>query len=372
MKNSVHSVGSDAIKSETQSPLVNLLDQADSKIAGLNFFNSVVHEKDGQQITAGTTGAQSVKFFTDRSLSDEKGYLEFLPGSKNGNQLSPVTMGEMSISDARVLPTAFASPAEEAAHRDLSTKASVQELYQNTNDFLDSIQRSSKENPMHKVMVVIPGFGMTHDQGIATAANLQAESGMPVVYYSWPSQDKPLVSAYKVDERKDDLSLARHGNQMIDAIADRIGAENMVLVGFSQGGKMAIEAAIARQEKRGAGAKPFYAQVFSRADEPKSVFQANINSILNNAEYTAVFASPHDRLLFGSAFMPHHLEPGLKPGWRTGASTDYQVPANLATRFQVIDDSNVNNGKTNHIFNTSGIADWLKSLNKPKIHPVPY
>ncbi len=363
MKDTAHLIDNDSTMVAKESPLGNLLDQADSRIAGLNFFNSIRHEKDGTQIAPGTTGIQAVKFFTDRSVSNEKGYLEFLPGSKELNQVNSVISGEMSISDARVLPTAFASPAEEAAHRHLSTRANVQELYQSTDDFLNSIERASKENPKHKIAIVIPGFGMTHDQGIATAANLQAESGLPVVYYSWPSQDKPLVSAYKIDEQKDHVSLSRNGNQMINAIADRIGAENIVIVGFSQGGKMAIEAAIARQGERGAGAKPFYAQVFSRADGPKTEFQANISSILNNAEHTAVFASPHDRLLFGSAFMPHHLEHGLKPGWRTGASTNYEVPTALASRFQVVDDSNVNNGKTNHIFNTRGIADWLRNLN---------
>lgn len=359
MKDIASSMRNDAAMVDEKSPLGNLLDQADSKIAGLNFFNSITHVKDGQQIGE---GAQTVKFFTDRSMSSEKGYIEFLPGSKDVNQVNPLTTGEMSISDARVLPTAFASPAEEASHKHLSTKGNVQRLYQNTNDFLNSIEGASKESPNHKIAIVIPGFGMTHDQGIATAANLQAESGMPVVYYSWPSQDKPLISAYKVDERKDDVSLSTHGNQMINAIADRIGAENIVIVGFSQGGKMAIEAAIARQKEMGAGAKPFHAQVFSRADAPKTAFQSNITSILNNAEHTAIFASPHDRLLFGSAFMPQHLEPGLKPGWRAGASTNYHVPAALASRFQVIDDSNFNNGKTNHIFNTGEIANWLKNL----------
>ena len=359
MKDTASSIRDDDSMVDKKSLLGNLLDQADSKIAGLNFFNSITRERDGQQIAE---GAETVKFFTDRSVTNEKGYIEFLPGSKDPNKVNPLITGEMSISDARVLPTAFASPTEEASHKHLSTKGNVQGLYQNTNDFLNSIERASKESPNHKVAIVIPGFGMTHDQGIATAANLQAESGMPVVYYSWASQDKPLISAYKIDEQKDNVSLSTHGNQMINAIADRIGAENTVIVGFSQGGKMAIEAAIARQHERGAGARPFYAQVFSRADAPKAEFQSNIRSILNNAEHTAVFASPHDRLLFGSAFMPQHLEQGIKPGWRTGASTEYDVPIVLASRFQVVDDSNVNNGKTNHIFNTRGIAYWLKNL----------
>lgn len=339
------------------SPLAVLLEQANEKVAGFNFFNSVVHDRDGQQAMP---GSQAVIFFTDRPMSDKKGYIEFLPAGKNPRELEDTTMGQMSVTGARVLPTALASPAEEQAHRGLKTRAQVDQIYKTEEDFLNSIEHASRNNPDHKVGVMIPGFPMSHDQGLATAAALQAESGMPIVLYSWPSEDKPLLSAYNRDERRDDLSLSVHGSKIINDIADRIGPENMVLVGFSQGGKMAIEAAISRN-KANEHSKPFFAQVFSRADGPAREFQANISSILSNAEHTAVFVSPHDRLLFGSALMPQHKEQ-FKPAWRTGATTNYEVPSELRNRIQVIDDSSVNNGATNHIFNTRGIADWLKSL----------
>ena len=340
------------------SALAMLLEQGNEKVAGFNFFNSIVHDKDGHRTEP---GSQQIKFFTDRPLSDKNGYIEFLPASKNPKELDAVTMGEMSVIGARVLPTALASKEEEAAHRGVKTHAHVDQLYATEEEFLNSIQEKSKNNPDHKIGVMIPGFPMSHDQGIATAAALQAESGMPIVLYSWPSLDKPLLSAFKKDERKNELSLSDHGSKIINEIANRIGPENMVLIGFSQGGKMAIEAAISRN-KTNDKAKPFYAQVFSRADGPAREFQANISPILNNAEHTVVFASPHDRLLFGSALMPQHKDHELKPGWRTGATIQYEVPHELRNRFQVIDDSAVNNGASNHVFNTRGISDWLKSL----------
>jgi esterase/lipase superfamily enzyme len=343
---------------DSSSPLGKLLAEADSKVAGLNFFNSIMHDGNA----AGTmAGAQEIKFFTDRPVSNEKGYIEFLPASRNPGQLDSIKMGQVSITDARVLPTALASPQEETEHRNSNTTAHLTQLYGNEEEFLKSIEQASKDSPDHKVAVMIPGFPMTHDQGIATAANLQAESGIPVVLYSWPSQDKPLISAYKGDEKKDELSLALHGNKIINDIANRIGAENMVLIGFSQGGKMAIQAAIARQ-KETRGAKPFFAQAFSRADGPALEFQENITPILKNAEHTVVLASPKDRLLLGSAFMLQHEQSPFFPAWRTGSITKYKIPPELTSRFQVIDDSSSNNGTTNHIFNTHEIAHWLKSL----------
>lgn len=356
----------DSIQKNKQSLLGKLLESED--LTGINFFNSVKHEVDGPDKM--DSNAQSVFFFTDRPTSKTNGHTEFLPATKDAGQLNSITLGKESISGARVLPTAFASPEELAAHKHVQTTEQVQQIYSTKEKFLDDIAKASQESSNHKVAIFIPGFGMTHDQGIATAANLQSQSGLPVVYYSWPSQDKPDVLSYAIDEKKDEESLERHGMEMIESIADKIGPENLVIAGFSQGGKLAIKEAIERQ-KNNPESKPFYAQIFSRADAPANEFQANIGKIINNAEHTVVLSSPHDRLLLGSATLPSHLSAHnkFKPSWRVGTTTHFEVPEKLNSRFQVIDDSSANNSSinktfaTNHVLNTQAMANWLKSLN---------
>ena len=321
----------------------------------LNLFDKVVHHDFDDPATA---GAVPVLFFTDRAAErNADGKIGgFLP-SNIPNSENEVTMGRMAGGNPGVLPGAFASPSELAAHSGKATEIQVQETY-DRNKFLDEVASLSQNSKDHKIAVVVPGYGMNFDTGASSAAELQRLSNIPVVYYSWPSRDLPTIKAYKADERNDSQSMKNVGGPMIDAIAQRIGPENVISVGFSQGGKILTEYINNRQHESGGKAEPFYAQVLVRSDGARSEVSNNLSAVINNAEHTALINSLDDRLLKGSGLVLHPGE--LRTG--TGLAKDFPVPLSLQNKFQVIDNSRQNNGTTNHIFDAEGVADWLKGL----------
>jgi esterase/lipase superfamily enzyme len=329
-------------------------------LAAVNFFDKVVHEPQSANKAAAD---QSVLFFTDRATSKSSdGNIDKFQPSNVSNTAKEITMGKLAVSNPAVLPSAFAAPAEEKAHAGQTTRMHVQETYSNRNQFLDSVQKQCELSGSRKIGIMVPGFGMTFDQGLSCTAKLQQESGMPMVYDSWPSRDAVKLSAYIADEKNDEKSMKAVGGPMIDAIADRIGANNIVIVGFSQGSKIATQYAIDRQQSSNGTAQPFFAQAFTRSDGARTEFQNNISDVLNNAEHTALYNSPHDRLLIGSASLLHQHNFRKEHRTGTGLAKDFIVPDNLNDRFEVIDNSSANNGGSNHIFDSSGVAAWLKTL----------
>lgn len=330
-------------------------------VSSVDFFTSVEHDESGTSLEGST---ELVQFFTDRPLKiDSNGQvMKFLSGGLEA-QPGELTMGRISVHNAKVLPTGIAPPDELKEHheRNASTSIKINETYRNLDRFLDEIEKTCNDSSAQKVCIFIPGFCMSFDQSIASAGALQKYSGIPVILYSWPSQDSPFVWNYFVDASCNERSLSQNGSKIIDAIASRIGAEKMILVGFSQGAKLAAQYAVHRQTSN-EHAEPFYAQVLSRADQPEGDFQNNLPSILSNAKSTALFVSRSDHLLLVSGHLLHRRL--FTASRRAGSATQdkFVVPAELEESLHVIDDSSSNNRITNHTFNARGIANWLNSL----------
>lgn len=334
-----------------------------STASSVDFFTSVEHESSDRTFD---TKAEQVLFFTDRPIvSDGNGQvLKFLSGSSEA-QRSDVTMGQISVNNAQVLPSGIAPP-EELHERNLSTAITsiqVNDTYQDLERFLNEIEKTCKESAPRKVCIFIPGFCMSFGQSIASAAALQKYSNIPVILYSWPSQDLPFIWNYFNDSKLNERSMSLHGSKMIDAITKRIGAEKIILVGFSQGAKLAVQYALKRQHSaQGEIPTPFFAQVLSRADQSCGDFQDNLPTILNNSTATALFVSKQDRLLLVSGHLLHGRL--LVASKRTGSISpdEFEVPDHLEETLHLIDDSGSDNKITNHTFNARGIANWLTTL----------
>jgi esterase/lipase superfamily enzyme len=291
--------------------------------------------------------AQTIEFFSDRpTVRDQLNHiLSFLPGAAD-NEEPELNMGQVKVSKstADIIPPG--SP---------PTTWEMQDNFASREEFLNSIEQKWKENPQHKICVFIPGFSTSFDHAASTAAALQRDTGIPVVLDSWPSNELKTVTGYIADEDSDEASLKNVGGPMIDAIADRIGAHNLILVGFSQGSKVAIHYAIDRQRRLEGYSDPLYAQVFQRADEQLQEFKGQFKTIIANADHTAIFTSPEDRALRASG----------KLHWnrRTGNATpeDFSLTPELKSKFKVVDSSYMNNGLVNHVFDTKGLAKLLRS-----------
>jgi esterase/lipase superfamily enzyme len=329
-----------------------------STASRVDFFSTVEHEQAESPLVGST---EDVLFFTDRPIKfDSNGQvLKFLPGELN----NAVTLGQISVNNAKVLPHGIAPPDELNEHiqNNIVTTMQVNETYKDLESFLDKIDVAIKQSTAQKVCIFIPGFSMTFDQSIASAGALQKYSKIPVVLYSWPSQDSPFVWSYFADQSLNERSLSLNGSKMMDAITNRFGADKVILVGFSQGAKLAVQYALERQNAaQGRNLDPFFAQVYSRADLPRGDFQENLPDILNNARTTALFVSTRDRLLLLSGHILHRRM--LSASDRTGSATrhDFIVPAEFEESLHVIDDSISNNKITNHTFNARGIANWLE------------
>lgn len=331
-------------------------------VSSVDFFTTVEHDAN---VTLRDGATEQVQFFTDRPIkfNEDGSVVKFLSGGLEA-QPAELTMGRISVHNAKVLPTGIAPPDELKEHGQENSATSIQinDVYRNLDRFLDEIERTCNESDAKKICIFIPGFCMSFDQSIASAGALQKYSKIPVVLYSWPSQDSPFVWSYFADASCNEKSMSQNGSKIIDAIANRIGAEKVVLVGFSQGAKLAVQYAVERQSSA-AGADPFYAQIFSRADQPQGDFQTNLPVILNNAKSTALFVSRNDHLLLVSGHLLHRRLFAANKRIGSVSYDKFVVPAEFEQALHLIDDSASNNKITNHTFNARGIANWLNSLN---------
>lgn len=301
---------------------------------------------------------QSVFFFTDRpAIKDSGERLKGFGKDNNHTPLSDITFGKTSVDRPMVLPRMTACANE--IYKTANPKETFEKIHSDSNDFLEDLDKARLESPVHKVVILNPGFATSFEHGADTAA-AQKESlakigiDMPVVLYSPPCHDTMRGSKYASDEENFESSLVVHGAKTISDIEKKVGSNNVILIGFSLGNQNTTAYAFSRNFY---GVKePMYAQNFSRSDTPVKMVAPMINAICDNAKHTRFTYSLADRAEKFSGIL-HNNE-------RTGnyAGKYIKIAPELQNRLELCDDSAKNNKISKHIYDPDGNALWIKQI----------
>ncbi len=180
--------------------------------------------------------------------------------------------------------------------------------------FFEEVKQAIEVSPTKQVILFVHGYNNGFDGAVETAAELEFAFRSPVIAFSWPSQHEILK--YTVDECNIEWSL-RDFRLLLRDLDEKIGAENVIVVGHSMGNRLLLSSLIARADKASASdenaePKHFKAIVLSSPDVDSGTMKNWSWLVQRNADAKWLFVSHKD--------IPLRLSRGVHGNKRLGGT----------------------------------------------------
>jgi esterase/lipase superfamily enzyme len=198
--------------------------------------------------------------------------------------------GVLPVSDTTLLPDAPRKADMEAAGR----------------AFAGAIDLKLSESAQKDVFIYVHGYNVDFDYPVLTAKELQHYLGYrgAFIVYAWPST--PNRFAYFKDLETADAT-RRNLRELIDFLSRRTDAENIHIIGYSAGARLAFEAVheLALQSASDAGGSPHVGQLILIGSEldRTNFAQALGDGLLDQVDDLTIYGSETDGALGVSTFV---------------------------------------------------------------------
>jgi len=198
--------------------------------------------------------------------------------------------GVLPVSDTTLLPDAPRKADMEAAGR----------------AFAGAIDRKLSGSPQKDVFIYVHGYNVDFDYPVLTARELQHYLGYrgAFIVYAWPST--PNRFAYFKDLETADAT-RRNLRELVAFLSQETDAENINIIGYSAGARLAFEAVheLALQSASGTGSSPRVGQLILIGSELDRTYfaQALGDGLLDQVDDLTIYGSETDSALGMSTFI---------------------------------------------------------------------
>lgn len=162
--------------------------------------------------------------------------------------------------------------------------------------FVDRLRSALDASRSREIVVFVHGYNYTQAEAAFRSAQMARDfdHGGVSVIYSWPSKGHVLGYAYDIDS----MFFARDGLERTLELANRAGAERVVLVAHSMGGMLSMETLRnADTREPGWSDNAVDAVILMSPDIDVDVFRTQMRTLKPAPKPFFVFASQKDRIL---------------------------------------------------------------------------